>query len=316
MPHPAYLAYRTGSAMARLLPEAAVLPAARLGGVAATQLLAGRRRMVARHQLRVRPELAPAELERAVRAAFTSYAHYWIESFRLPGTPAAVLDAGFTGTGFEHIRAAIDAGTGVVLAMPHLGAWEWAGFWTTAVQQIKVSTVVEAVEPPELAAWFTELRKDFGFEIIPLGKAAGPAANAALSDNRILTLLCDRDVTGGGIEVEFFGERTTLPAGPATIALRSGAALIASTCYFDGLHHQGVANPPIDTTRQGKFRQDVQRVTQLLAHELEGLIRLAPEQWHLLQPNWPSDRALAASDGGPTPSTPAAAATSVPAGER
>lgn len=249
----------------------------------------GRAAMVARHQARIRPGLSVAELDRAVRAAFEHYAHYWIESFRLPGTPPEVLDARFTGTGFEHIRAGIDAGTGVVLAMPHLGAWEWAGFWTTAVQKIPVTTVVEAVEPPELSAWFTKLREDFGFEIIALGASSGSAATAALGSNRILTLLCDRDVSGGGIEVDFFGERTTLPAGPATIALRTGAALIASTVYFDGLHHQGIANPPIDTSRHGRFRQDVARVTQALANELEDLIRHDPEQWHLLQPNWPSD---------------------------
>lgn len=249
----------------------------------------GRAAMVARHQRRIRPELTPTEVDRAVRETFASYAHYWVESFRLPGTSPEVLDAGFTGRGFEHIRAAIDAGTGVVLAMPHLGAWEWAGFWTTAVQRIPVSTVVEAVDPPELAAWFTGLRKDLGMEIIPLGPTAGSAAAAALTSNRILTLLCDRDVSGGGVEVQFFGERTTLPAGPATIALRSGAALIASTVYFDGMHHQGIANPPIDTRRRGKFRADVARVTQDLATELEALIRQAPEQWHLMQPNWPSD---------------------------
>lgn len=290
LPNPAYAAYRAGSAFARVLPAAAILPLSRVGGAAAGRLMAGRSEMVRRHQLRVRPDLTPAQLNAAVRNTFASYAHYWMESFRLPGTSAAALDAGFTGKGFEHIRAAIDAGTGVVLAMPHLGAWEWAGFWTTEVQKIPVSTVVEAVEPPELAAWFTKLREDLGMEIIPLGPSAGTAAAAALTSNRILTLLCDRDVSGGGIEVEFFGERTTLPAGPATIALRSGAALIASTVYFDGMHHQGIANPPIDTSRQGKFRADVQRVTQDLATELEGLIRHAPEQWHLLQPNWPSDQ--------------------------
>lgn len=297
LPNPAYAAYRAGSVVARALPAPAIAPVARVTGDVAARLMDGRREMVRRHQHRIRPELTEAELDRAVRNTFTSYAHYWIESFRLPGTPADVLDAGFTGTGFEHIRAGIDAGTGVVLAMPHLGAWEWAGFWTTAVQDVRVSTVVEAVEPPELAAWFTKLREDYGYEIIPLGPSSGARANAALADNRILTLLCDRDVSGAGIEVDFFGERTTLPAGPATIALRSGAPLIASTCFFDGDHHRGIANPPIDTTRQGRFRDDVKRVTQLLATELEGLIRQAPEQWHLLQPNWPSD--LAATGGAP-----------------
>ena len=100
----------------------------------------------------------------------------------------------------------------------------------------------------------------------------------------------DRYVAGGGVEVEFFGERTTLPAGPATLALRSGAPLVPATTYFDGDGHYGVARPPLDTSRQGKLREDVARITQNLAHEFEAMIRKAPEQWHLLQPNWPSDR--------------------------
>lgn len=289
LPHPAYVGYRAASAIARLLPRSAVLPVSKVGGRIAGRVMGGRAEMVARHQRRIRPELTETEVDAAVRATFEHYGHYWAESFRLPRTSAAELDARFTGEGFHHIRAAIDAGTGVVLAMPHLGAWEWGGFWTTAVQKIPVSTVVEAVEPPELAAWFTKLRTDLGYEIIPLGPDAGAAATAALASNRVLTLLCDRDVAGSGIEVDFFGERTTLPAGPATIALRTGAALIASTVYFDGNHHQGIANPPIDTSRRGKFRHDVARVTQALASELEALIRADPEQWHLLQPNWPSD---------------------------
>jgi KDO2-lipid IV(A) lauroyltransferase len=104
-------------------------------------------------------------------------------------------------------------------------------------------------------------------------------------------LLCDRDLTGDGIEVEFFGERTTLPAGPATLALRTGAALLPTAVYFRprGGHH-AVVLPPIPTQREGRLRDDVARATQDLAHRFEELIRAAPEQWHLMQPNWPSDR--------------------------
>lgn len=286
---PTYLGYRAASSMARLLPAAAVLPFSRVSGLMASKVMRGRAEMVARHQQRVRGALTDRQLADAVRSVFVSYAHYWIESFRLPGTSPEALDSGFTHSGWHHIQDVIDSGRSVVLAMPHLGAWEWAGFWTTEVQGIPVTTVVEAVEPPELAEWFTGLRREFGFDIIPLGPEAGTAAMAALKSGRILTLLCDRDVSGGGIEVDFFGERTTLPAGPATIALRSGAALVAATVYFDGNHHRGLALAPIDTSRHGKLREDIRRVTQALADDLEVLIRKAPEQWHLLQPNWPSD---------------------------
>jgi KDO2-lipid IV(A) lauroyltransferase len=291
LPDPSYAAYRVGSAVARALPSPVLPPFANGAGWAAARAMSGRRAMVRRHQQRVRPELQGRELERAVDAVFRSYSDYWIESFRLPGTSAEVLDAGLVTEGFHHLRDAFDAGRGVIAAMPHLGAWEWAAFWLTQVQDIPVTTVVEQIEPPELAAWFTDLREQLGMEIVPLGPDSGARVLKAISDGRLISLLCDRDIAGGGVEVEFFGERTTLPAGPATLALRTGVALVPSTCFFEGDGHRGVVLPPLDTSRHGKLRDDVARVTQDLAHALEHLIRLAPEQWHLLQPNWPSDHA-------------------------
>jgi len=106
-------------------------------------------------------------------------------------------------------------------------------------------------------------------------------------------LLADRDLVGNGVEVEFFGEKTTLPAGPALLALRSGAPLMTCAIYQRprGQYH-AVLQPPLDSTRTGRLRKDVQRLTEEMARSLEGLVRLAPEQWHLFQPNWPSDREL------------------------
>ena len=113
----------------------------------------------------------------------------------------------------------------------------------------------------------------------------------ALRNNEVVCLLSDRDIQGGGIEVEFFGERTTLPAGPATLGLRAGAPILPVAVYFTRRvnGHHAIVRPPLDAERRGKLREDVTRLTQDLAHELEYLIRRAPEQWHLFQPNWPSD---------------------------
>ena len=105
----------------------------------------------------------------------------------------------------------------------------------------------------------------------------------------MVVLLCDRHVGGGGVEVEFFGEKTLLPAGPATLALRTGAPLCPAAVYIQGNGVYGVLRPLLKVERQGRLRDDVQRITQELAYEFETLIRKAPEQWHLLQPNWPSD---------------------------
>ncbi len=109
---------------------------------------------------------------------------------------------------------------------------------------------------------------------------------------KLVCLLCDRDIGGGGVEVEFFGERTTMPGGPAVLALRTGAALLPTAVYTGpGISHSAVIMAPVPTERTGSLRRDVARVTQLVAHDLERLIRRAPEQWHLFQPNWPSDSA-------------------------
>jgi KDO2-lipid IV(A) lauroyltransferase len=283
-------AYKTAAELARLAPGPVASMAARGLGRAAYRVAAGRRAQVERNLRRVDPTLTGRDLGRLARQTFESYARYYEESFRLPGTSAAALDAGFTHEGYEHLDAALTAGHGAIMAMPHLGGWEWSGFWLTQVKGVPATVVVEQLEPTALFEWFVDLRRSFGFEVVALGPDAGVATARALKANHVLGLLCDRDLTGTGPEVEFFGERTTLPGGPATLALRSGAPLLPTAIYFDGPRRHGLVLPALDTTRQGKLRDDVQRVTQDLAHALEGLIRRAPEQWHLLQPNWPSDR--------------------------
>jgi KDO2-lipid IV(A) lauroyltransferase len=103
-------------------------------------------------------------------------------------------------------------------------------------------------------------------------------------------------VAGNGIEVEFFGEATTMPAGPATLALRTGATLVTGAVYSGpGADHRAIVEPPLDTTRQGSLRSDVARLTQQIATRFEGLIRQAPDQWHVFQPLWTVDRPGAAA---------------------
>lgn len=284
-------AYKLAARIARLVPHPVAAAGARGLGRIAGHLAKERRAQVARNLRRIDPTLSGARLRRLVDETFESYARYYEESFRLPGTSPADLDAGFRPDGWHLLDAALEEGNGAIMAMPHLGGWEWSGFWVTQVKERPVTAVVERLDPPELFEWFVELRRSFGFEIVALGPEAGAATARALRANHTLALVCDRDLTGTGPEVEFFGEHTTLPGGPATLALRTGAPILPTAIYFDGPDlRRSVVLPPLNTTRQGKLRDDVQRVTQDLAYALEDLIRRAPEQWHLLQPSWPSDR--------------------------
>jgi KDO2-lipid IV(A) lauroyltransferase len=246
--------------------------------------------MAARNLRRADPTLQGLRLHRATSRLFESYGRYWVESFRLPQMTAADLDAGMSYEGYDHILDALDGGKGAILVIPHLGCWDWAGAWV-ATQGLPITVIVEPLEPPELFEWFADFRRCLGMTVVPLGPDAATASMKALKNNELLCLLSDRDVGAAGVEVSFFGETTTLPAGAATLAIRTGAPIIPVGAYYRGDLHHGVVRPPIAVERSGRLREDVGRVTQLVANELEGLIRKAPEQWHLMQPNWPSDRA-------------------------
>jgi lauroyl/myristoyl acyltransferase len=282
--------YRTGAALARYLPAFVADGLAPPIGFTASFANAERRAMVERHMRRVNPTWPNVKIRQAVQGAFDSYTRYWIESLRLPSLPARTVDAGMRLVGFSHVTDALEQGTGAILALPHLGGWEWAGRWL-GDQGFATTVVVERIEPPELFEWFVDLRRELGMTVVPLGPSAATAVLKALRNNEIVCLLCDRDIQGGGIDVEFFGERTTLPAGPATLGIRAGAPILPVGVYFTKQlnGHHAVVRPPVPMARAGSLREDVARVTQDLAHELEYLVRRAPDQWHLFQPNWPSD---------------------------
>ncbi|HSP30124.1 MAG TPA: phosphatidylinositol mannoside acyltransferase [Ilumatobacteraceae bacterium] len=290
--------YRLGALAARRLPAVVAAGMVAPAGFGANLTSPERRAMIERHLRRADPTLRGLRLRRAVQEAFDSYARYWLESFRLPTLSAGTVERGFEVEGYDHIVEGLARGNGVILVLPHLGGWEWAGRWI-ADQGHEITVVVEKIEPPELFDWFVDLRSELGMHVVALGPDAGQTVMRALRDNHVVCLLADRDLQGGGPEVEFFGERTTLPAGPAMLSMRTGAPILPTGVYFtnrvDG--HAAWVRPPLPVERvEQRLRDDVQRITQLLAHELEILIRRAPSQWHMFQPNWPSDPGYGSSD--------------------
>lgn len=239
----------------------------------------------------------------SVGAGFGSYARYWIESFRLPSVRLEQLDRGFSFVGYENIEQVRASGIGPILVLPHLGGWEWSAAWLGRVARVPVTAVVERLEPDDVFQWFEDLRSSWGVEVVALGPDAFGRTAQAVRNRHIVCLLADRDVGGTGVEVEFFGETTTLPVGPAVVAGRTGAPLLPTAVFFSGHQRFCRVGAPIDaaavmaaaqrTAPDGvrlRGRDRYRAVTQRLATELERLIVDAPEQWHLLEPNWPSDR--------------------------
>jgi len=259
-------------------------------------LAVGKRETSARRNLRtnVAHALFPDEtvsdpelLERFVDRGFVTYGQYWAEGAKLAGIePQKVFDRFIIGEGLEYLTEAKAKGKGIVIALPHIGSWEWGGSFLNSLG-LGMLAVAEALEPRELFEWFKKRREQIGIRIEPLDAHAGTLLLNELKNGGVVGLLCDRDIQGNGIDVEFFGETVTMPAGPATLALRTGATLVAAACYSGpGRDHFAVITPPIAAEREGKLRDDVARATQAVATTLEGLIRRAPEQWHVLQPRF------------------------------
>jgi phosphatidylinositol dimannoside acyltransferase len=302
-----YLIYRgLGTAMQRL-PESVAEAAASVVGLALTGVRREARASYERNLRRVLGSgLSEAEVRALTRQAFLNYARYWLEGARLPAIGPEVIKARMSvPSGYEHLVTGMAAGKGVILALPHLGRWEWGGAWLN-LHGYPMTAVAEPVDPPELYDWFVSQRQNMGLTIVPLGPEAGGVLLRTLRGGGLVGLLCDRDIVGNGVEVEFFGERTTLPAGPATLALRTGAALLPAAVYGGPARrfHTGVILPPVEAVRTGRLRADVTRITQQVARDLESLIRRAPDQWYLFQPNWPSDRPAAAAPDSSTLSAP------------
>jgi lauroyl/myristoyl acyltransferase len=275
--------------LVRRLPEPVAYALGRAGGRAFYRLDAGRRAALRDNLRHVLGPVGPAELEAAVRRGFATYGRYWVEAFRLEDLPAEAIRRRLRLEGREHLDAAVAAGRGVVFASPHLGNWDAGGAWLAA-SGYPATAVVERLRPAELYERFAAYRRALGLELLPLddGSETMRGVLRALRAGRVVGLVCDRDLTGGGLPVRLFGAATVMPGGPASLALRTGAALLPCAVYHDRrpAHWRAVIRPPLRQEPTGDARADVLALTQRLADEFERLIADAPDQWHVLSHHW------------------------------
>ena len=287
---PLVLLYRALASLVRILPPGLVTPIQNFVAQIVSKVSKDRYFLVSRHLTRVYDKaLKDDETHDKVGRTFQTYARYWVDSARMQGLSDSQIDTGFTVEGFEHIENAWETGVGPILALPHLGGWEWAGRWLTCRPNYEVTVVVEPQKPKELFDFMLKYRESFGMNVVPLGPNAGKKVISAIKQNHVVCLLCDRDIDGKGVKVNFFGEDTTIPAGPATLSIRTGAKIIPVAVYQKNKLHHAVVCPPISSERSGTLRDDIARISQDIVNVFESLIRAEPEQWHLMQPNWPSD---------------------------
>jgi phosphatidylinositol dimannoside acyltransferase len=267
--------------VARAVFEAGADRAARRRGPAATRL--------AENLLRVVGPVPSADLDALVRRGLRSYARYWRQAFRLPSLSRDAILTSFRLENEEVLAAAVAAGRGIVLALPHGGNWDAAGAWVAA-KGWPIVTVAERLRPEGVYERFLAFRRGLGMEILPLTGGDRPAITVLaerIGQGFVVPLLSDRDLSARGVDVRFFGGRTRMPAGPALLALRTGAPLYTVDMWFDGDLPVARLRGPIELPGSDTPMDDrIRLVTQRIADGLAAGIARHPEDWHMLQRVW------------------------------
>lgn len=226
-------------------------------------------------------------VERATRDAFDLYARYWYETFALRTMPTEEVNERMSVTGREHLDRAIAAGRGAVMALPHMGNWDAAGHWL-AINGYRMTAVAEELKPDAVFDLFYRHRRALGMDIVPLsgGRRVAEQLVGVLADNRILTLLADRNLSGRGVDVEMFGEWRKMPSGPAMLSLMTGSPLHPCSVFTTPDGWRIRIEPAIAVERTDDLRSDVATMTKLLATCFERYVSAAPADWHMFQPAW------------------------------
>jgi phosphatidylinositol dimannoside acyltransferase len=278
--------YATGWRVVRAMPD--MLARATFDAAAFYASLGGGPEQLRKNLARVIGAPAPKVPDSLIRASLASYARYWREAFRLPSMDFEALGRQIDHCliGSEHLDAGVAAGRGIILALPHSGNWDMAGVWMVR-HYGTFTTVAERLKPESLYRRFIAYRETLGMEVIPHAGGERPPYEVLverLRANRFICLMAERDLTRTGVQVEFFGEPTRMPAGPARLAIETGAALLPVHCWNPKNDWRFDVYPALDTTSG-----DVGAVTQTLADHFAAGIAAHPQDWHMLQPQWLAD---------------------------
>ncbi|GAA1775973.1 MULTISPECIES: phosphatidylinositol mannoside acyltransferase [Streptomonospora] len=278
--------YTAGWAVLRRVPERA--------GRAAFRALAdwswlrrgpGVRRLEANLRRVVGPAAGEDRIRALSRAGMRSYLRYFYEMFLLEALGEEQVRARVECTGIERIDRIMAGGRGVVAALPHMGNWDLAGAWVSRYG-IPLTTVAERLKPEPLFERFVSFREHLGMEVLPLtggnAHSAGVLAQR-LRRGRLVCLLADRDLTESGVEVELFGEPARLPAGPAVLADRTGAALVPVSLWYEGGRMRVHVHEEVAPAGGDSGADRVRATTQRLARVFEAAVSAHPQDWHMLQ---------------------------------
>ena len=237
---------------------------------------------------RVRPELDSAQLEFLVNAGIRSSMRYWCDTFRFPSWSKERLLSTTVCENENFLRDPIAEKRGCIVALPHAGNWDHAGAYFCATG-IPLTTVAEHLKPEKLFRKFLEYRTAIGMEVLDLDSRSIAVLSQRLRAGKLVALVADRDLSKNGIPVEFFGKGAQMPAGPALLAIQTGADLITAYVKYEEVGIRIIFEEAIKVPQSGTVPEKTAAMTQVMADRFAKQLRVHTVDWHMLQRIWLGD---------------------------
>lgn len=294
--------FQAGGRVSSLLPPGLRYGAARAGGSFAYALLPGMRRQALQNYAGIlhQPVTAP-EVRRVARAAVVGYAKLIADFLALSQLTREDVMRMVDWRGWDHINRALEGGRGAIVVTPHFGNWDMAAA-AAAARGLKVTAITDHYGDEDLNLRVTAARERMGVNVVPLSIAAGRASLSALRRNEIVALVCDLAKEGRNVRVVVCGQHVMVPAGPAVMALRSGAPVVPIMCRRQPDNRYLLeVQPAIPFEPSDDREADTQALAQAIMDRFEPELLRHPEQWYLFSPMWVGEGAVApAGEGRPT----------------
>ena len=241
----------------------------------------------------------PRALERLVRAAFRHQARYYLEILRAPGLDGRIFDERLVVENPEAVDTALAGDRTAIFISGHLGPIELPGLYLAHHSGRRITAPMETLGDPALQGWFERTRAAFGVRIVGLREARRELLKELRSGESV-GLVADRDLTGGGMEVPFFGSPAPLPVGPAFLATETGVPLYLAAVWRVGKGSYRGRLEEVPVATEGARRDRITATLEAEARAFERVIARAPEQWMaIFFPIWPdleAELATAASE--------------------
>jgi phosphatidylinositol dimannoside acyltransferase len=234
---------------------------------------------------RVMPNISERQLDKFTKDGMRSYLRYWFDTFRLnKWSKSRIIETTFV-VRENLLRDPIATKQGCIIALPHAGNWDHAAAYFCSTG-ITLTAVVEKLKPEAIFKKFLAYRQSIGIEAISHKEKTIPILMERLNQGKLIALVADRDMSRNGIEVNFLGGIAKMPAGPAILALKTGAPLVTAYIRYLEKGIEITFDETIKLPVAGSEEEQIKIVTQSMADNFAKRIKASPVDWHMLQRIW------------------------------